>query len=192
MLEFLYRKITNNKWLFLCLLIGALSACGIISSIPLYSNAILQKVLTRDLENNHLQTRRSPGTYTVELSERGIYEKHIADQVKNIAQTQLSPSFNLPVEQQLYFIRLNSFKIMREGDEHYNKLGLNAYPVYLSDYEKHIKLVRGRIPEKDPVNGVYEAAISLEAMNRLQLLQDQEYIFECRNIFTEEKGDNKV
>lgn len=189
MLEFLYRKITNNKWLFLCLLIGALSACGIISSIPLYSNAILQKVLTKDLENNHLQTRRSPGTYTVELSERGIYEKHIVDQVKNIAQTQLSPSFDLPVEQQLYFIRLNSFKIMREGDEHYNKMGLNAYPVYLSDYEKHIKLVRGRIPEKEPVNGVYEAAISLEAMNRLQLLQDQEYLLEWRNIFTEEKKE---
>jgi len=187
MLEFLYHRIINNKWLFLCLLIGALSACGIISSIPLYSNAILQKVLTKDLEYDHLQTNRSPGTYTVELSERGIYEKHIADQVKNIAQTQLSASFDLPVEERLYYIRLNSFKIRREGDEYYNSLDLNGYPIYLSDYEKHIRLVRGRIPSKEPVNGVYEVAVSLEAMNRLQLLQDQEYSLEWKNFLTEEK-----
>ena len=187
MLEFLYHRLINNKWLFLCLLIGALSACGIISSIPLYSNAILQKVLTKDLENDHLQTNRSPGTYTVELSGRGIYEKYIADQVKNIAQTQLSKSFELPVEEQLYHIRLNSFKIRREGDEYFNSLDLNANPVYLSDYEKHIRLVRGRMPAKEPVNGVYEVAVSLEAINRLYLLQDQEYSLEWRSFLSDEE-----
>jgi putative ABC transport system permease protein len=187
MLEFLYRKIINNKWLFLCLLIGALSACGIFSSIPLYSNAILQKVLTRDLENDHLQTKRSPGTYTVELARSGIYEKPIVDQVKDIAQRELAASFNLPADEQLYYVRLNFLGIRREGDEHYNEQKIIGYPVYLSDYEKYIKLVRGRVPSKEPVNGVYEVAISLEAMSKLQLLQDQEYSLEWKEFFTEEK-----
>jgi len=187
MLEFLYRKIINNKWLFLCLLIGALSACGIFSSIPLYSNAILQKVLTRDLENDHLQTRRSPGTYSVELEESGIYKKPIVEQVKDIAQRELAASFNLPADEQLYFISLNYLRIRREGDERYNALKLIGYPVYLSDYEKHIKLVRGRIPAKEPVDGVYETVVSLEAMNKLQLLQDQEYSLEWEEFFSDEK-----
>lgn len=184
MIQFLYHRIINNKWLFLCLLIGALSACGIFSSIPLYSNAILQKVLTKDLENEHLKTNRSPGTYSVEMSGRSKYEKSMADQVKEIAQNQLSASFNLHVDEQLYYIRLNSLRIRREGDEYFNSLKVNGAPVSLSDYEEHIKLIRGRLPSKEPVDGVYEVAISIEAMNRLHLLYDQEYSIEWEDFFT--------
>ncbi|NLN64535.1 MAG: ABC transporter permease [Clostridiaceae bacterium] len=186
MLEFLYRKIINNKWLFLCLLIGSLSACGIFSSIPLYSNAILQKVLTKDLEASHLESRRYPGAYSVELVASGRYGKPLVDQVKDIAERQLSTSFHLPVVDTLYSVRLNGLKLKREEDQFFNDQKNVGYPVFLSNYEPHIRLVRGRIPSKETVDGVYEAAITLEAMNRLQLLQDQEYSLEWQDFFSGE------
>jgi putative ABC transport system permease protein len=179
----------NNKWLFLCLLIGALSACGIFSTIPLYTNAILQKVLTKDLENAHVKSGKSPGTYSVELAGSGQYGKPIVDQVKDIAQRQLVPSFELPIVDQLYSVRLNTLKLQREGDEFFNEQQINAYPVSLSNYEDNIKLVRGKIPSREKVNGVYEVAITVQAMGKLQLLQDQEYTLQWLDFFTREKTE---
>ncbi len=189
MLEFLFRRIINNKWLFLCLLIGALSTCGIFSTIPLYTNAILQKVLTKDLENDHLKTRNSPGAFSVELDGSGQYSKPVVDQVKDIAQRQLAASYNLPILEQLYSIRLNTLKLWREGDDFFNAQKLNAYPTSVSDYENNIKLVRGKIPAKEKVNGVYEVAVTIQAMGKLQLLQDQEYTLEWIDFFSQEKAE---
>jgi putative ABC transport system permease protein len=187
MLEFLFRKIINNKWLFLCLLIGALSACGIFSAIPLYSNAILQKVLTKDMENAHLKKGKSPGAYSVELVGSGQYEKMVADQVKDIAQRQLAASLNLPTLYQLYSVRLNTLKVQREGDVFFNEHRFSCYPMSMSDYENNIKLIRGRIPAKEKVDGAYEVAVSVQAMGKMQLLQDQEYSLEWMDFFTQER-----
>ncbi|MBP7175682.1 MAG: ABC transporter permease [Thermoclostridium sp.] len=187
MLEFLFRKIINNKWLFLCLLIGALAACGVFSTIPLYTNAILQKVLTKDLENNHLQKGKSPGAYTVQLTGGGQYGKPIADQVRDIAQRQLSESFSLPAVDQLYSVRLNTLKLRREGDDFFNDQLINAYPMCISNHEKNIKLIRGRIPARESVDGVYEVAVSIQAMGRMQLLPDREYTLEWTDFFTQER-----
>ena len=187
MLEFLFRKIINNKWLFLCLLIGALAACGIFSTIPLYTNAILQKVLTKDLENDHLKSGKSPGAYSVQLTGSGQYGKPIADQVKDIAERQLSESFSLPAVDQLYSVRLNTLKLRREGDDFFNEQDINTYPLSISNYEKNIKLIRGKIPAREPVDGVYEVAVSIQAMGQLQVLQDQEYSLEWIDFFTQER-----
>lgn len=187
MLEFLFRKIINNKWLFLCLLIGALSACGIFSTIPLYTNAILQKVLTKDLENAHVKNQKSPGAYSVELVGSGQYGKPVADQVKDIAERQLTTSFNLPSVDKLYSVRLNTLKLRREGDDFFNEQQINAYPISITNYEQNAKMIRGRIPAKEKVNGVYEVAVSIQAMGQLQLLQDQEYTLEWIDFFTQER-----
>lgn len=187
MLGFLYRKIINNKWLFLCLLIGALSASGIFSTIPLYSNAILQRVLTKDLENAHLKTNKSPGAYSVETVTSGQYDKTFTDQVKDITERQLVTSFGLPVVDQLYSVRLNTLKLRREGDDFFNQQNLNAYPVFISGYENNIKLMRGKIPAREAVDGVYEVAISAQAMGNLQLLNDQEYILEWSDFFSQDR-----
>lgn len=187
MLGFLYRKIINNKWLFLCLLIGALSACGIFSTLPLYTNAILQRVLTKDLENSHVKTGKSPGAYSVELVGKGQYDRSITEQVKDIAERQLTKSIALPVVEQLYSIRLNTLKLWREGDDFFNAQSINAYPVSISNYEQNIKLVRGKIPAREAVDGVYEVAVSVQAMGRLQLLQDQDYTLQWHDTFNRER-----
>ena len=44
-----FRKILNNKWLMLCLLFGFIVVVAMVSAVPMYSNAILQKMLNDDL-----------------------------------------------------------------------------------------------------------------------------------------------
>ena len=40
----------NNGWLVLCLVAGSLLSVVLISSIPMYTDAIMQRMLIRDLE----------------------------------------------------------------------------------------------------------------------------------------------
>lgn len=187
MLEFLYRKIINNKWLFFCLLIGSLAACGILSSIPLYSRAILQKVLTKDLEYYHVEKIVSPGALRVDMAGSGFFQKDAANWVKNEIHEQLFKGYDLPVEGKLTQTALNAFAINRAEDRYYNDQRLRGYLVSLSDYEQNIELLHGRLPEKLPVNDVLEVAVSLEGMNEMQLIRDQEYSLVWTDFFNDEK-----
>jgi putative ABC transport system permease protein len=187
MLEFLYRKIINNKWLFFCLLIGALSACGILSSIPLYSKAILQKVLTSDLENYHVEKIVSPGTYRVDMAGSGFFNKETADRIKETIHNQLFTGFDLPVEGILTQTQLNALIINRDEDHYFNEQRIRGYPVYISGYEQNIELLHGRLPEKYPVGDVFEVAVSLEGINEMQLLQNEVYTFVWTDFFNDEK-----
>ena len=51
MIQLVLRKIISNSWKVLCLLLGSILVVGMICSIPIYSNGILQRLLTKDLEN---------------------------------------------------------------------------------------------------------------------------------------------
>ena len=175
MAEFLFRRVINNKWLFICLLSGVVFACGVFASLPMYSSAILQKVLTKDLENHHVKSGISPGMFTVTLGEFSGNDPNIVAKVGDIAENQLSVAYGLPIEKKLSQVNSTNFKLLREGDEIFNKK--NIYPVLTSitDYQNNIKILNGRIPKSEPENGVYEVAVSSEALGRLQLLMDNVY-----------------
>ncbi|MPN57461.1 hypothetical protein SDC9_205155 [bioreactor metagenome] len=63
-----FRKLLNNRWMFVCLLIGFLIIATVVSSIPMYTNAILQRVLIRDLQEHQVLYHEYPGTYRVSKS----------------------------------------------------------------------------------------------------------------------------
>ena len=51
MFTLLFRKMRNTKWMVLCLLIGFVMASAMMSTIPIYMNASLQRMLVKDLES---------------------------------------------------------------------------------------------------------------------------------------------
>lgn len=176
MIELLYRRIISNKWLFICLLTGALCACGIFAAIPMYSNAILQKVLTKDLENYHAERNISPGKYSVFVNTYKNIGWEKAKQVESTIERQLHTAYNLPVECVVKEIVCSpSFRLMRDGDEYFNQQRNFVSVVFLSEYEDHIKIVNGRIPDNKLVNGIYEVAVSQEGMKEKNFLLNNIY-----------------
>ena len=65
MLTLLFRKMRNTKWMVLCLFIGFLMAAGMMSTIPIYMDASLQRMLIKDMEQYQLDTGKFPGQYSV-------------------------------------------------------------------------------------------------------------------------------
>ncbi|NLD51088.1 MAG: ABC transporter permease, partial [Clostridiaceae bacterium] len=176
MIQFLYRRIINNKWLFICLLTGVIFACGIFASVPMYSSAILQKVLTKDLENYHVQTGISPGAYSVIMKEQAGNDPDTSKKLEDVVQRQLNVAYGLPIDKKLRQVTCASLRLLREGDEAFNDKRMYAQMVSLKDYGEHIKILRGRLPEGTPQNGIYEAAVTEEALGRMNLLLDSVYI----------------
>ncbi len=53
----------NTKWMVACLLIGFVMASAMLSTIPIYMNASLQRMLVKDLEDFQLENNVYPGVY---------------------------------------------------------------------------------------------------------------------------------
>lgn len=58
----------NTKWMVACLLIGFIMASAMLSTIPIYMNASLQRMLVKDLEEFQVQNNVYPGIYAYHSS----------------------------------------------------------------------------------------------------------------------------
>ncbi len=68
MFRMILRKIVRNKWLVLSLIGGAVVAVAMVASVPLYTDGILQRMLTRDLEQSQESSGEFSGRYTIRSS----------------------------------------------------------------------------------------------------------------------------
>ena len=66
MLTLLLRKMRNTKWMVLCLLIGFIMAAAMTSTIPIYMNASLQRMLVKDMESYQTENNVYPGEFSAE------------------------------------------------------------------------------------------------------------------------------
>ncbi len=65
MFTLLLRKMANTKWMVICLFIGFLLAAGMMSTVPVYMNASLRRILIKDMQSYQQETGLYPGEYTV-------------------------------------------------------------------------------------------------------------------------------
>ena len=68
MLGLALRKLIKNGWLTICLLGGCLLAVAVASSIPIYTEGVLQRMLIKDLESYQRTGGKYPGTYYVKTN----------------------------------------------------------------------------------------------------------------------------
>lgn len=66
MLTLLFRKMRNTKWMVICLLVGFVMASAMMSTIPIYMNASLQRMLVKDMEAFQLENNVYPGLYAAQ------------------------------------------------------------------------------------------------------------------------------
>lgn len=68
MLTLLFRKMRSTRWMVLCLFIGFLLAAGMMSTVPIYMNSSLQRILIKDMQAYQTETGLYPGEYIVSSS----------------------------------------------------------------------------------------------------------------------------
>lgn len=171
------RKILNNKWLMACLLAGSILAVSMVSSIPLYTGGILQRMLTKDLEQYQLDTGKYPGRYVMELNAFTYYSS------KDDGRINAYRWFDGRTDGMVDKLGLPYLKVKRLGLDYMTFVpesvnGSKPTKVYcklygITDYDKHVELVAGRLPSTEPIDGVYEVLASERAQNSMNVLLGQ-------------------
>ena len=169
-----FRKLLNNRWMFVCLFIGFLIIATVVSSIPMYTNAILQRVLILDLQDYQAEYHQYPGTYQV-------------SQTFNFS-TQPFPVYDDYISNTL----MKQIKVPTVGDVTRLEMGLRSFVrtpysaqsavariniTALKNFKDKVEILFGREAKPGLVDGAYEVTVNEYTMKNMSLDIGGEYLF---------------
>lgn len=179
MFTILLRKMRNTKWMVLCLFIGFLMAAGMMSTVPIYMDASLQRMLVKDMEEYQVETGTYPGIYSVEKTMAAgtttQAQIDLINQLPDAIQNQVNQVGISPANQKTV-VYDNLLYLIRGGNADGNT-STRLKMVGMTDISDHIKITKGRMYCDGGVaeDGVYEVIIAEPAIKSLGIVYGNEY-----------------
>ena len=171
MLKFVLRRMLNKRWMILSLLIGNLLLVSITCTNPMYTRAVLQRMLISDFANDLEESNTYPTTLTVTSSPPLVNIDQISD--ADAAVEEAIADYNLPLLEKIRLYSTKSLSIAprlaREEIEHKTML-MSA----MSDLPEHVEIVAGRMYSSEPdADGVIDVIVSERCLVNMNLLVDE-------------------
>lgn len=165
----LWRKMRNTKWMVLCLFIGYLMAAGMMSTIPIYMDASLQRLLIKDMEQYQLDTGNYPGAYYVgKTMVYGTAPQAQVNEVNNLvsaADSRISAVGISPENEKTVLV--DNFLFVANDERDGADISTRIRLTGMTDFREHMQLARGEWPSSTPVDGVYQGVATEEALRIL-------------------------
>lgn len=175
------RKMVQNKWLVSSMFFGILMTVALVGTMPIYSEAILSRMLVKDLETFQTEKGIYPGTHWTMM---GFYNETVEKRVKLLNEmdrfmaSEAAPSFGIPVKELVQERRTKSVLVVPEVAVNDKKTKQSTTLRSYSGLEEHITLEDGRMPSKQPVNGIYEVLVTDQALGNYRIVLDQVFILQ--------------
>ena len=177
MLRMVMQKLASNKWMVGCLLAGTIVAVAMVSSIPIYTEGVLQRMLTRDLEALQSEKGRFPGRFLIKVDGYALYDRDRWPKIYRGLVNELQPdmfrSFGVSVRTDARRLAWDYFtmvpEVVREEDPKKRYINVEA----LTDFKSHIVLKHGRIFSEQTQDNLIEVVATAEAMQRHDLRLDE-------------------
>ena len=168
----------KTKWMVLCLFIGFLMAAGMMSSVPIYMDASLQRMLIKDMESYQLSTGEFPGIYSV--------ERTFADSVSAAERLKAAGELPVTVKERVDYlpIPVGSSKTVLFDNMLYietgSARGTAAKRIKLTamtGIDDHISITKGEMFRvgSDAGNGVFEVIAAEPALKELGISVGETY-----------------
>lgn len=164
MLQMILRKMLNNRWLVGSLLLGLVVAVGLMSSIPAFTNGVLQRLFIKDMEEYQRVVKNFPGGLLVSINQDIGAQNgaKVLAHLTNTLQNDVIPSLSAPLLDQVTVMRSIPFMaVLLDQKEESPETGI-LYS--MSNLDQHITLIDGRLPAAEPVDGIYEALVTEKGM----------------------------
>lgn len=182
LLVMIFRKMVKNKWLELSLLIGLTLSVALVSSMPIYTKAILERMLVKDLENLQHVTGVYPGKH---LSNIRLAEEYKPEQVGAVFHSMDQfiskvghEEFGLPVLNYVRGRESNLYKTVPVDSQRADSTQNDQFTsiMAMSDLESHIRLIDGKLPSVVSVNGVWETLVTTTLLNKYKMVLGTEFV----------------
>lgn len=184
MFTLLFRKMRNTKWMVLCLLIGFIMASAMMSTIPIYMNASLQRMLVKDLEEFQLENDIYPGIYNtsyyLDLSLSGEGQRQEIDRVSALV-TESYNDLDCPALTEKKYIS-DEYLYVTSIDVGTGESAAQITLGGMTGIEDHITITSGRMYESGQRDdGVYEVITTERALQVTGLVTGT--VYEIANLF---------
>lgn len=167
----------NTKWMVLCLFIGFLLAAGMMSTIPIYMDASLQRMLIKDMEQYQIDNNKYPGLYsvtkTLQITADTNTQQATIDDVVSKTDSRIN-AIGIASENAKTTLIDDCLYIVN-GERNGSELSTRLKLIGMTDSLDHMKLVRGELPSKTSVDGVYEGLASEDALKTLGINMGNTY-----------------
>ena len=170
MLKFIFQKILNKKWMAFSLLLGNVLLIAIACANPMYSQAVLQRTLTQDMNSYMLESNRYPGAISVKTSYSLYSEENSAkmDKVGQIfdeliAETKVPSLVNVTYN-------LCNIDVYSEYQEKSSRVQVVSY----SDIAEHIEITHGEMCSSEVEDNVIEVIVTEKTYVKQNLMLGEE------------------
>ncbi len=186
MFTLLIRKMMKTKWMVLCLFIGFLMAAGMMSAVPIYMDASLQRMLIKDMEAYQLSSGDYPGIYSVTKTisaDMGTTEQiNIINELPSTVREQVS-AIKIPAGSEKTIVSDN-MQYLSVGTTVGGSTTIRTKLTAMTGFENHVNIISGRMYCDGAIaeDGVYEVVVNEPALKSLGIVLDGEY--ELRSIDT--------
>ncbi len=176
MLRFVLRKMISKKWLFIALLIGNILLTGIACSNPIYAGAVMQRMLSDELDKYLADKNAYPGVISTVFA--GSVRRNAMRQEYEEKAGRLSEEFGVPSVDNIthYYLNLTSnVPTVERDDAKTSSIMLGT----ITDFENHASITAGRMYSNEiRPDGVVEVVVSQRALIDLNLLLGERRVFE--------------
>lgn len=182
MIFIVLRKMFQNKWLSICLLLGFILAVATVSSIPMFTRGASFNEYMRTLRNSQPLTGVYPGNAIIgkTLNQSTDYSQEYQTVDKMVTDKLITP-LGLPVQASVKYLKTDysNIYLFKTGE-----IPENMSMASLSDLKDHVQLIKGRM-NKPGINGdTIEAVITASDLIDHQLVLDKPYEVKCGAVST--------
>ena len=182
MIFIVLRKMLQNKWLSICLLLGFVLAVATTSSIPMFTRGASFNEYTKSLRNSQEETGIYPGKTLVGQSLTLQSVTDFTKEYQNIDSRVTNDLINrigLPVQDSVKYLKstpedADLFKT--------SKISIHASLSSLSDLENHVNVINGRINNPGIHGDTIEAVITPADLVDHRLALNKTYDIKCGRV----------
>jgi len=180
LLLMILRKMVKNKGLLFGLFVGVVFTVAMVSSMPIYTEAILDRTLVKELQQVQKVSGEYPGAFKASIYvDTGMKADRIADYLHRIdayIEKQALANLSLPIQQFVIERSTDRFEpIPRDTSRADPTVDRSAYLRSITGLEEHVRLTDGRLPAAQAVSGVYETLVVEGALTRLDMVLGLEF-----------------
>jgi putative ABC transport system permease protein len=176
--RFLYRKMWKTRWLTLSTLLGLIVAVAFTTSIPMYSDGSLKRVVSKSLQEQSdgipagsiLIRYQAIGSERADLEQLGDVNQYIQEDVPG------QIGFKADAYTRQYSIRSTQVSPVDPTKVDPSKRRQMSL-ISLSGLNEQVEWTNGRMPADQPANGVIEVAVFEEAMYRNDFRVGDEFTY---------------
>jgi putative ABC transport system permease protein len=180
LLIMILRKMIKNKWLELSLLFGLIFTVALVSSMPIYTQAILQRTLTKDLQNLQLDKNTYPGLFEYSASLGNALtpeQKRLVFTTVDRFMEDQKDRFGMPVqvyklEKSTGYLTLKPIDPKQATNNKTASVNMTA----MTHLMEHVRLMDGRFPSEKQVNGVYEVMVTDNLLTKFKMVLGNEFM----------------